>query len=161
MTHTDYGWAAFLKDAMVGMTRNGHNDIAILGMGIVAAHEFGLSLAVGYATAATGMVILLARTLWRLRTPVLPHVPYDIPHQAEIDEAWEAGYRVWTMVPRSNATATSTLDALRQNGYLLTDRKGRLIDAAVERVDAPSMRRRAFRVVELEPPSGKSECPKK
>ena len=158
MTRTDKGWGAYLKSLYLSprTLRQLPSDVVLLGIGILAAHEFDLSLTAGYITVTAGMLVLIFKAWLPLRKQAVEQPLYDIPLQAEVDEAREAGYRVWTMVPRSNDTATRALFALRHKGYLLTDQKGRLLDAAVEHLDESSMRRRAFRLVELEPPTGKS-----
>ena len=72
------------------------------------------------------------------------------PLQPEIDAAYKAGYRVWYLFPRSDATRTDALYRLRKMGYVLTDQKGNLVDASAEICDSPTRRRRSFRLVERE-----------
>lgn len=120
--------------------------ISFMGLGVYLAELYHLDGKAGMLLAMLGFGAAMIVALLRAAKPT--KIVEDLPLQAEIDQAYRAGFKVWFTFPKSQATRQDYLDKLRAKGYLITDQDGRIVDAFAELHDSPTRRRRRFRVVE-------------
>ena len=120
--------------------------ISFMGLGVYLAELYHLDGKTGMLLAMLGFGAAMITALLRAAKPA--KVVEDLPLQAEIDQAYRAGFKVWFVFPKSDATRQDYLYKLREKGYLITDQDGRIVDAFAELHDSPTRRRKRFRVVE-------------
>lgn len=120
--------------------------ITFMGLGVQLAEIYHLDGKAGMLLAMLGAGTAMVIQLLRAAKPA--KIVEELPLQAEIDQAYRAGFKVWFAFPKSQATRQDYLDKLRAKGYVITDQDGRIVDAFAELHDSPTRRRKHFRVVE-------------